>query len=66
MDAYQLKNLRAVKPFLDIEAANKAAHAFVSSDLDAGNSIVYGIAQGQLQRSQRIQNTAATVITDTR
>ncbi len=39
----QLKNLRAIKPFLDMEAANATAHAFVSSRLDAGNSILYGI-----------------------
>ncbi len=36
----QLKNLRAIKPFLDMEAANTAAHAFISSCLDAGNSIL--------------------------
>ncbi len=45
----QLKNLRAIKPFLDMEAANTVAHAFVSCRLDAGNSILYGIAQGQFQ-----------------
>ncbi len=49
----QLKHLRAIKPFLDMEAANTAAHAFVSSHLDAGNSILYGNAQGQLQCIQK-------------
>ncbi len=34
----QLKNLRAIKTFQDMEAANTAAHAFVSSHLNAGNS----------------------------
>ncbi len=33
----QLKNLRAIKPFLDMEAANTAAHMFVSPHLGAGN-----------------------------
>ncbi len=67
MSAYpQLKSVRAIKPFLDMEAANTAAHAFVSSHLDAGNSILYGIAQGQLQCIQRTQNTAARIITNTR
>ncbi len=42
-------HVRAIKPFLDLEAANTAAHAFVSSHLDAENSIFYGIAQGRLQ-----------------
>ncbi len=58
----QLKNLRAIIPFLDMEAANIAAHAFVGSLLDAGNSI----AQGQLQCIQRTQNYAARIITNTR
>ncbi len=49
-----------------MEAANTAAHVFVSSRLDVGNSILYGIAQSQLQRIQRTQNTAARIITDTR
>ncbi len=62
----QLKNLRAIKPFLDMEVANTAAYAFVSFHLDAGNSIFYVIAQGQLQRIQRTQNTAARIITNTR
>ncbi len=43
----QLKNLRAIKPFLEVEAVITAAHACVSSRPDAGNSILYGIAQGQ-------------------
>ncbi len=61
----QLKNLRAIKPFLDMEAAN-IAHAFVSSRLDAGNFILHGIAQGQLQCIQRTRNTVTRIITDTR
>ncbi len=62
----QLKNLRAIKPFLDMEAANIASHAFVSFHLDAGNSIFHGIALGQLQCIQRTQNTATRIITNTR
>ncbi len=62
----QVKNLRAIKPFLDMEAANTAAHGFESSCLDAGNSILYGIAQGQLQLIQRTQNTAARIIANTK
>ncbi len=37
-----------------MEAANTAAHALVSSHLDAGNSILHAIAQGQLQHIQGI------------
>ncbi len=48
-----------------MEASNTAAHAFVSSRLIAGNPILYGNAQGQLQCIQRTQNTAARIIIDT-
>ncbi len=58
----QLKNLRAIKPVLDMEAANTAAHAFISSCLGTGNSILYGTAQDQLQRIQRTQNTVCRII----
>ncbi len=61
----QLKNVTAIKPFLDMEAVNTAAHAFVSSCLDAGNSTLYVIVQGQLQCIQRTQNTVARIITNT-
>lgn len=37
-------------------------HAFVSSRLDNGNSLLYGLPQSQLKRLQRIQNTAARII----
>ncbi len=42
---HQLKNLKAIKPFPDIEASHTAARAFLNSHLDAGNSILYGITQ---------------------
>ncbi len=49
-----------------MEAANTAAHAFVSSHLDAGNFILYGIAHSQLQHIHRTQNTATGIITNIR
>ncbi len=63
----QLKNVRAIKPFLDTETANTAAQVFVNSHLEAGNSILYGIAQCHLQCIQRTQNIVARIVhvTDT-
>ncbi len=57
----QLRNLRTIKPFLDKEAENT-----VSSCLDAGNSIWYGIAQCQPQYIQRTQTIVVRIVTDTR
>ncbi len=46
-----------------MEAANIDAHAFVSSNLDAGNFILYGIAPGQFQCIQITQNNVTRIIT---
>ncbi len=47
------------------ESATTSAHTCVSSHLDAGNSMLYGIAQYQLQCIQRMHYTAARIVTDT-
>jgi len=41
-------------------------HSFVSRRLDYCNSVLYGIADDQLQRLQSVQNAAARLVTDTR
>ena len=41
-------------------------HALITSRLDYGNGLLYGILQVTLQRLQRIQNCAARLITRTR
>ena len=38
-------------------------HAFVTSRLDNGNALLYGLSQNQISRLQHIQNTAARVVT---
>ena len=41
-------------------------HAFVTSKLDTCNSLLYGLPKSQLSRLQRIQNTAARIVTRSR
>ena len=41
-------------------------HSFVSTRLDYCNSVLYGIADNQLQRLQSVQNAAARLVTGTR
>jgi len=41
-------------------------HSFVSTRLDYCNSVLYGNADNQLQRSQFVQNAAARLVTGTR
>jgi len=61
-----LRNLSAIRKFLDLDSAKKAVQAFVSSTLDYGNSLLYGIPKTQLQRLQVVQNSAVRVIVGAR
>ena len=63
---YQLRQLRCVVQSLTSEAAMTLVHSFVSTRLDYCNSVLYGIADNQLQRLQSVQNAAARLVTGTR
>ena len=60
---YQLKSISRIRKYLTHEAATKVIHAFISSKLDYGNSLLSGLPKYQLNRLQRIQNTAARIVT---
>jgi len=63
---YQLRQLRCVVQSLTPEAAMTLVHSFVSTRLDYCNSVLYGVADNQLQRLQSVQNAAARLVTGTR
>ena len=46
--------------------AKTLVHAFISCCLDYCNSLLYGIADGQLQRLQSLQNAAARLVSGSR
>lgn len=61
-----LRNISRIRPFLSQRTTEQLVHAFVSSRLDMGNALLFGITQIQLGRLQRIQNSAARLVTRTR
>jgi len=63
---YQLRQLRPVVCSLSADAAWTVVQAFVSSRLDYCNSVIYGAADGLIQRLQAVQNAAARLVTETR
>ena len=63
---HQLRQLRPVVRSLSVDAAKTTVQSFVSTHLDYCNSLVYGIADGLMQRLQAIQNAAARLITGAR
>lgn len=60
---YHLHNIAAIRDILTRESAVKLIHAFVSSRLDNCNSLLIGIPLNLLHKLQRVQNTAARIVT---
>ena len=63
---YQIRNIGQIRKFLTTNACKALVHSLVTSRLDYGNALLYGIAGGLLGRLQRVQNAAARLITRTR
>ena len=63
---YQLRQIGRARRFLTYEATEKVIHAFLSSRLDCGNSLLYGLPDNQITKLQRVQNIAARILTKTR
>ncbi len=59
---FHLRNIRSIRKYLSQENTEKLIHAFVSSRLDNGNSLLYGISKTLIHRLQLIQNAAARTI----
>ena len=63
---YHLRNISKIRKYLTHDSAQILIHAFISSKLDYCNSLLYGIPKYLVCRLQRVQNTAARIVTLTR
>jgi hypothetical protein len=63
---YQLRNIGQIRKYLTNQAAEKLVHAFVTSKLDYGNALLFGLPDNTIHKLQRVQNTAARIVTRTR
>ena len=61
-----LSNVRKICNMLTDEDDSQFIHAFITSRIDYCNSILYGMADTILSDLQRIQNTAARILTKCR
>src|SRR3989442_8222756 len=59
---YHIRQLRQIRPSLDLDSSIQLANALVSSKLDYCNSIFYGIPNTSIKRLQRVQNFLVRVI----
>ena len=59
---FHLYNLRSIRKYLSQETCEQLVHAFFTSRIDYCNSLLYGLPAKQLDKIQRVQNTAARII----
>ena len=57
-----LHNIRRIKKYLSRDSLLTLIHAFITSRLDYGNGLVYGLPNSQIVKLQRVQNAAARLI----
>ena len=62
---FHLRNISRIRPFLSEKATEQLVHAFITSKLDMGNSLLFGLPEYQINRLQKIQNHAARLVTKT-
>ena len=59
---FHVRNLSLIRDYLDKDVANMAAHAFITSTLDYGNSLLYGLPAEEIRKLQLVQNASARVV----
>ena len=60
---FHLRNIRRIRKFLNPQATKNLVHAFITSGLDMFNFTLTGLPQQQVQRVQKMQNSAARLVT---
>ena len=60
---YHMRNIAKIRPFLNTKSIEQLVHAFITTNLDYCNSLLCGLPQTLLTKLQRIQNSAARLIT---
>jgi len=63
---YHIRDLRRIRPYLDLETASTIATALVHSKLDYCNSLYLGLPKTELGRLQHIQNALGRVVANTK
>ena len=63
---YAIRSISRIQKYLSQEDCEKLIHAFVTSRLDSCNSILYDLPEYSLSKLQRIQNTAARLVSKTK
>ena len=60
---FRLRGLSRIRKFLSRDATEQIIHSYITSRLDNNNDLLYGLPANQLYRLQKIQSTAARILT---
>ena len=63
---FALRNIGRISKYLSPADHEKLVHAFITSRLDSWNSLLFGLPVTHLNKLQRLQNSAARLITRTK
>ena len=58
-----LRNIGHIRKLLTTDATKSLVNALVTSRLDYANAVLYGVSAQQIERIQKVQNSAARLIT---
>ena len=61
-----IRNIGRIRKYLDRENCERLVHAFVTSKLDSCNSLLVGLPNSEIEKLQRVQNSAARLIMGTK
>ena len=64
--SFVIKNIGRIRKYLSPSDCERIIHAFITSKLDYSHAILYGLPQAQLDKLQRIENTAARIVSKTK
>ena len=63
---FYLYSIRRIRKYLTTEATKDLIHALITSRLDYGNCLLFGLPKCQIKKLQRVQNFCARVIYNAR
>ena len=59
---YAIRNIGKISRHLDQESCVRLVHAFVTSKLDSCNGVLTGLPDKEINKLQRVQNAAASLV----
>jgi len=62
---YQIRNIGHIIWYITLDACKTIAHALITSRLDYGNTLLYGLPSTLVTWLQKVQNSSARLVTRT-